>query len=439
MKNARETAFEILMKIHRNNSYSNLALDSALSSARLDNRDYSFVCALVYGVLERSVTIDYLLSKCLNRPLGKLRTQVHIILRMGVYQLLFMDKIPDSAAINESVKLTRKYDAAYASGLVNAVLRSVQKNGLVFPDKDKNIIEYYSVKYSYPHWIVRKWTDDYGEENAVGIMEKTIGRPPMTARVNTLKISREELTQRLASQGVVCEETELPNALNLSKTGDIEKLKSYKQGLFHIQDSASQYCVEALDAHEGEVVFDLCAAPGGKSFSIAQCMNNKGEIYAFDILSNRVGLIEGGAQRLGIDIIKAGLGDAGVYNESLGLADRVLCDVPCSGLGIIRRKPEIRFKSPEELDKLPDIQYGILVNSSKYVKVGGRLVYSTCALNKKENEQVCTRFLRENDGFKTLRVLESVRRFDGEDRFITLMPHINNTDGFFICAFERTE
>ncbi|MCR4925131.1 MAG: 16S rRNA (cytosine(967)-C(5))-methyltransferase RsmB [Clostridiales bacterium] len=439
MKNARQIAFDILIKIKKDNSYSNLTVDSILSSSELNSRDYSFVCAIVYGVLERSITLDYTISKYLSSPLKKLKPEVLIILRMGVYQLLFMDKVPDSAAINESVKLAKSNKSAYASALVNAVLHKVQKNGLALPDKDNNKTEYLSIKYSYPQWLIGKWIKYYGEENAVGIMEKSIGRPPMTARVNTLKTTKSDLIKELEKEGVLCENTPIENAINLYNTGDIEKLSAFKDGLFHIQDMASQYCAMALGAKRGEVVLDLCAAPGGKSFTIAQMMENEGSLLSFDIFEHRVGLIEQGAERLGINIIKASVSDAERFNSDIGMADRVLCDVPCSGLGIIRRKPEIRLKSPEDIDKLPNIQYVILVNASKYVKKGGRLIYSTCTLNKQENEKVCKRFLEENKNFKAVKVLPEVKRFNNDDKFITLLPHINNTDGFFICALERTE
>lgn len=439
MKNSRQTAFDILIKIYRDSSYSNLTLDAVLRSGVCESRDYPFICALVYGVLERGITIDYVLGQYLTQPLKKLKPEVLVTLRMGVYQLLFMDKVPDNAAVDESVKLVRANKSAFAAGLVNGVLHNVAKNGLVLPDKDNNKLKYLSVKYSCPEWLAGKWIKYYGEENAVGIMKSTLGRPPMTARVNTLKTTAAELAEKLKEEGVVCTPCAEKNAVELSQTGSIESLSAYKEGLFHIQDLASQYCAQALGANEGETVFDLCAAPGGKTFTIAQRMNNKGRILAFDMFEHRVKLIADGAKRLGIDIVDARTGDAAVFNEKLGLADRVLCDVPCSGLGIIRRKPEIRYKKPEDIDNLPDIQYGILGNAAKYVKIGGRLVYSTCSLNRLENEKVCKRFLEENGGFKPVKVLENVKRYNGDDYFITLMPHINGTDGFFICAFERVE
>ena len=210
-------------------------------------------------------------------------------------------------------------------------------------------------------------------------------------------------------------------------------LSAYKNGLFHVQDTASQICVKALGAKENETVFDLCSAPGGKSFTTAQHMNNKGKILSFDLYEHRVKLINDGAKRLGIDIIEAKTGDAAVFDEMLGCADRVLCDVPCSGFGIIRRKPEIKYKDERSFDELPDIQYKIFANASRYVKSGGRIIYSTCTLNKKENEDVCERFLREHKEFRAVSVLEEF----GESSFVTLMPHKNNSDGFFIASFEK--
>ena len=224
--------------------------------------------------------------------------------------------------------------------------------------------------------------------------------------------------------------------MQISDTGDIEKLSSYKNGLFHVQDLASQLCAKALEAKENMTVFDVCSAPGGKAFTVAEHMNNKGIIKAFDIHEHRVKLINNGAERLGISIIEGKTGDAEQYDSSNGFADRVLCDVPCSGLGIVRRKPEIRYKEKILIDKLPLLQYRILENASNYVKTSGRLIYSTCTLNPAENEEVCKKFLQNHKEFKQVQPLNDI---NSEDGYITLMPHIHGTDGFFIAAFERLD
>lgn len=436
MKNARQTAFDILSKIQKDSSYSNLTIDSFLASVCLDEVDSAFVSALVYGVLESSFTLDYQLAANLKQPLKKLKPQVLTVLRLGAYQLLFMDKVPESAAVNESVKLIKANGCSFASGLVNAVLRNVAKKGLCLPDESDKTF-YYSVKYSFPQELVKFWIKSYGEENTVGIMESCSGRPPLIVRANTLKVTADELASTLKNEGIESKSSVVTDSLELGKCGSVERLKSFKDGLFHVQDAASQFCIAALDPQPGETVLDLCAAPGGKSFTVAERMNNTGKIIACDIHNHRLDLIKSGAARLGITNIECIVNDAAVYNENLPMADRVLCDVPCSGLGIVRRKPEIRCKPLDTLKELPPVQGKILDTASRYVKKGGTLVYSTCALNPKENENVCKSFLESHPDFKSK--LPSFAR-EGmfiRDGFITLMPHINGTDGFFIAVFER--
>ncbi len=432
MINTRKVAFEALMKIEKDSAFSNITLDAFLNRYQMDSRDKAFVSALFYGVIERKLTLDYNLSRYLQKPLHKLKPEAIIILRTGAYQLLFMDKVPSSAAVNESVKLSKKY-CSYASGLINAVLRKVDKNGLNLPDTD-DIACYLSVKYSCNKWLCEKWIKEYGYENAEGILSASAGSPDIFIRVNTTKINTDDLIRALKEDDIVCEKTYINDALKINLNGkDIEKLNTYKKGYFHVQDLASQICVKALDAKAGETVFDLCSAPGGKAYTAAEYMENNGKILCFDKYESRVELINKGAVRLGLDIINGSVSDALVYRKDLGKADKVLCDVPCSGTGIIRRKPEIKYKSAEELKELPNIQYAILKNGSKYVKSGGRLVYSTCALSKSENEDVCEKFLKENKNFVKVSALPNI----SSEAFITLMPHINSSDGFYIACFER--
>lgn len=440
MKSARQAAFEILIKMHRDSAYSNLAIDSKLNECKMNSKDKALVTAIVYGVLERKITLDYVISLHLKQSINKLKPEVLVILRKGAYQILFMDKIPVSAAINESVNLSKKNKCVFASGLINAVLRNISRYEIEFPDykKDKNF--YYSIKYSCPADIVGLWIDSYGEDTAVKIMESSLETAPTVVRVNTLKTTTNELVNIFSEQGIsasICKEIE--NAIVLEKAGSIENIKAYKDGLFHIQDTASQLCCKALNAKGDDVVFDLCAAPGGKSFTICEYMKNDGFVYSFDLYKERVKLIEDGAKRLGVTNLNAKTLDASVFDDSIGFADKVLCDVPCSGLGIIRRKPEIKYKRLEDIDNLPNIQYDILQTASKYVKKGGRLLYSTCSLNLAENDEVCDRFLEENKQFSVVKSLENVNTFNNNSNYLTLMPHINNSDGFFIATFVRTE
>lgn len=434
MSNPRQIALEALLKTTKDGAYSNLTLDAVLSKSDLDTRDKSFVSNLFYGVIERQLTIDYQLSLYLSKPLKKLKPEVLAILRLGAYQILFMDKVPDSAAVNESIKLSKKNGASFASGLINAVLRKVSVAGVVLPDEGKTQ-EYLSVKYSCPLWLVKKWINEYGADDTAAFLQASLGSAETYIRVNNTKISADELIFILENENVDCEKTYNENTLKIGLKGqDIENLESFRNGYYHVQDMASQLCAKALGAKEGDIVFDLCSAPGGKAYTVAESMNDKGKVLCFDIYENRVNLILKGAERLGLSSIEGRVGDASVFNADLGLADKVLCDVPCSGLGIIRRKPEIKYKSEEELADLPAIQYSIIANASKYVKNGGRLVYSTCTLSKAENEDIVAEFLKNHSNFKAAQVFEN-----SSSTNMTLMPHKNESDGFFIACFERDD
>lgn len=420
--NDRSIAYKILLKIEKDKAYSNLTLDSILGKEKAGYEP--FVRALVYGVIERKITLDYILSEFLSQPIHKLKPQVLTVLRMGVYQIKFMDKIPVSAAVNESVKLIKQQGFSFASGLVNSVLRKTANSEILYPEKNDSI-EYLSVRYSCPADLVQKYINDYGFENAVGILSTSLENPPLIIRVNTLKISPEELIERLKTEDVEACECDFNGALTV-KSGNIFSTDCHSEGLFHVQDLASQMCINALDPKPCETVLDMCAAPGGKSFTIAEKMQNKGEIYSFDLYEHRLALIESGAKRLGIDIIKAQVRDASAVYDDIPNADKILCDVPCSGLGVIRRKPEIKYKDLGFIDKLTDLQYNIICSASAYLKKGGRLVYSTCSLNKAENEKVCERFLKLHNGFKLINGYP-----------VTLMPHIDKTDGFFFAVFTK--
>lgn len=420
--NDRALAYKILLKIEKDKAYSNLTLDAALEKEEAGYEP--FVRALVYGVTERKITLDYILSGLLTQPLKKLKPQVLTVLRMGIYQIKFMDKIPVSAAVNESVKLVKQQGFSFASGLVNSVLRKTADSEIKYPE-NKVSAEYLSVKYSCPIPLVNKYINDYGYENALGVLRSSLEVPPLIIRVNTLKTTADELIFRLESENITATVCDTDCALKIDG-GNVFGTQCYKDGLFHVQDTASQKCINALDPKPYETVLDMCAAPGGKSFTIAEKMQNKGEIYSFDLYEHRLSLIDSGAKRLGIDIIKTSARDASKIYDNVPKADKILCDVPCSGLGVIRRKPEIKYKDLGFIDKLTDLQYNIICSSASYLKKGGRLVYSTCSLNKDENENVCARFLKEHKDFK----------LTGESP-VTLMPHTHNTDGFFFAVFTK--
>ena len=414
----RFLAYKILNKIERDKAYSNITVDVVLNENEATSAP--FVCALVYGVIERKITIDFFLSKFLSQPIKKLNPQVLTILRMGVYQIKFMDKIPDSAAVNESVKLSKKVKCAFASGLINSVLRKIASNEIQLPETDNKIYDL-SIKYSCPESLVEHYINDYGYIQAEKILSSSLGSAPLFIRVNTLKVKPEELISQLEQEGIIAKQVENNETSLEIISGSAFKSECYKKGYFHAQDLASQTCIDSLDPQENEIVFDLCSAPGGKSFTIAEKMNNKGKIYSFDLYEHKIKLINDGANRLGIDIIDAQIWDASVFNPQLPTADKVLCDVPCAGLGVIRRKPEIKYKDFTFVDKLCDLQYNILNNASLYVKENGVLVYSTCSLSKKENENICERFLSEHSDYKS-------------DEMVTLIPH-KDSDGFFFAKF----
>lgn len=433
-KSARQIAFEILLKIENDNAYSNIAVDSAIKAYNPNSTDCAFISRLVYGVVERKITLDYAISKYLNSSLNRLKKPVLVALRLGAYQILFADKIPQSAAVNESVKIVKDNKCGFASGMVNAVLRKIANDGLSFSE-DMSESELISVTYSVPKDFANLIIHHYGLDNAKKFFSCALESKKIYIRVNTVKITPENLKKELENEGVCVKETVLTDAFEITFNGAVYNLEAYKNGYFHVEDISSQLCVKALELFEGATAIDVCAAPGGKSFAIAECMNNNGTLYSCDIYPQRTDLVTKGAKRLGLDCIKPAVNDASVFNENFPLADRVLCDVPCSGLGIIGKKPEIKYKKLDEIKSLLPIQKTILETSSRYVKVGGRLVYSTCSVNPNENRKICDAFLKEHGEFKSVRVLPEVERTVDEGDYLTLFPHTNNCDGFFIAAF----
>lgn len=422
----RRFVLKLLLRLEESDSYSNILLDKELSKQDFTVQEKSFITALFYGVTERRITLDYYISKLSKVRLKKMDPDILNILRMGIYQIMYMDSVPDSAAVNESVILAKK--SKRLSGFVNGILRTFirEREKFVLP-KDKGTR--LSILYSCPQWIVNKLINEYGEENATDFLESSLKPSEVFLRTNTTKIDSKSLVKRLSDENInskICEFDE--NSITVK--GGVFHTKAYEDGLFHAQDYSSQYAVKILAPKPGERVLDICSAPGGKAFTAAELMQNKGELIACDLYEQRVGLIKSGAYRLGLDIIDAQVNDALVYNESFGEFDRVLCDVPCSGLGVIKRKPEIKYKKKEEFDELPEIQLEILKCTSRYVKPGGRLVYSTCTLNKSENEEVVLKFLEQNKDFLPDKVIDG-----GFTK--TVFPKDFNSDGFFISVLKR--
>lgn len=418
MANARKIAIKALLKIENKSAYSNITLNSVFSQVEVSPEDKSFVTALVYGVLDRRITLRYILKKFIKTPLKKISGYTLAVLETALYQIMYMDKIPNFSAVDEAVKLIKNSKENKNSGFVNAVLRNILRQENLLPKGDT--AEDLSVIYSCPIDIVNSFINDYGKENAKEFLSQSLLPAPVTIKVNTVKTNVDYVKENI---GVECKDTEIDNALVLKEGIDIAKNPLYKNGLFFVQDLASQKTVSILNPKPNERMLDLCAAPGGKTFSAAINMQNKGEIVSCDLYSQRVSLIEKSAKRLGLDIVKATLNDATVFNENLGLFDCVLCDVPCSGLGIIRRKPDIKYKDFNEFDSLIEIQLKILKTAVKYLKPGGRILYSTCTLRKKENENVVNSFLLEYNEFH--------KKYEH-----TFLPHIDKTDGFYCALLE---
>lgn len=440
--NPRTLAFNILYKVEEEKAYSNITINNMLKESGLKSLDSSFVSAIVYGVLEKKITLDYIIKQNSKLPLRKIESKTLIILRIGMYQLLYMDRVPDSAAVNESVKLAKKKGLMKSCGFINAVLRSFirKEKSFSLPEESKKE-EYLSVKYSCPKELIELWLGAYGEKATVEMLMALEGRPPVTVRVNTLKVTLDELVKEFEKEGVSARPAVLPDSLNIRFSGSLENLQAYKNGYFHVQDGAAILCSLIAGPESGNTVYDVCSAPGGKSFTMAQLMENKGKLFSFDLYQHKLNLIKKGAKRLGIDIIAAEIRDGTKEDtERAENADVVLCDVPCSGTGIIRRKPEIRYKDNTYDRELSEIQYVILCESAKLVKHGGRLVYSTCALDPKENGEQIKRFLREHEGFKgkAIELPNEIKRTIEEEEYeITLFPQTNGTDGFYIALLQK--
>ena len=436
MSNARSLVVRLLTKVDDKNSYSNIILSDALDKSELSVRDKKFASALFYGVIERKLTLDEIIRDNCNNKSQKIGTQLRNILRCGIYQLLYMDSVPDNSAVDESVKLAKASKNPAGAGFVNALLREFVRKGKELP-KRKNKVEQLSVEYSCPVWLVRKWMSEYGENVCLNMLRTSLGQAPTTVRVNTVYAPLEDTLGMLSDEGIMFDKSNaLANCLNLYLSTSVEQTNAYRSGRIHVQDLACQFCVAAVDAKPGDTVLDLCSAPGGKAFTIAEYMNNMGVVYAYDLHPNRVALISSGAERLGLGCITAAVNDAKKFSEDIPAADRVLCDVPCSGLGVIRRKPEIKYKSPEDFERLPQIQYDILSTSSGYVKPGGILVYSTCTLSRAENDEVADRFLKENPDFASCELGEAFGSDKHKSR-MTFTPYQHDSDGFFVAKFKR--
>ncbi len=437
MTDPRYLAVKLLDKTFGSGSYSNIQLNAGLDSSDLDDRGKRLCSAIYYGVIQRRISLDYVIGRLSKRPIEKMDSIVVNILRAGIYQLEYMELVPDTAAVNESVKLAKKFGKTSAAGMVNAVLRNFIRQEKKIYEGEIDSIEAMSIEYSCPEELVKSLTNDYGKEFAFHFLVHSVEKRPVCLRRNQLRCNAKELQKamggiKLLSVG----NPELPECSHVIKGGDITATKAFKNGYFHVQGMSSQYCCLALAPTEKDLVLDICAAPGGKTFTMAEMMNGKGKIYAFDLHEKRAELIRKGAERLGLTNIRAAAGDATKYNPELPEFTKILCDVPCSGYGVIAKKPEIKYKPLSDFARLPEIQYSIAENALRYLAVGGEMVYSTCTVRKAENDDVVERLLREHPELEPVELPEMLLRKFGTKA--TLSPMYGFDDGFFVAKFRKT-
>ena len=437
----REIALKALYKIDKEDAYSNIALDETIKKNRrkLDDRDVGFISEIVYGVITWRLTIDEIIKKYSNIRLKKISPWILNILRMGIYQIVFLDKIPKSAAVNESVNLAKRYGHKGSSNFVNAILRKVEKKDYETFFEIKNPIERISKTTSMPVWIIEELLKENDIQKVEEICKASNIKPKVVIRINNLKTDKQELENLLKERNITFQQGEFEDFLILEKAKNIEQLDLFKQGYFTIQDEGAGLIAKILNPKPNEVILDACSSPGGKTSYMAELMNDKGEIIAWDLHSHRVKLVEETAKRLGIHIIRTQCQDATIYKEEYKEKfDKILLDVPCLGIGVLKRKPDIKWKrKPEDIEEISNIQKNILQTCSKYVKSNGQIVYSTCSIFSEENDKIIDEFLQKNPDFiygkiQTLNAEKNVQNLNK----IQLYQN-EQTDGFFMCKLQK--
>ena len=427
----RKRVVKILMNIDKVESYVNIEMNKLRGEKIYNSVDIRFIGQVVNGVVKHRISIDYIISKCSKVPVKKIAPYILAILRSGIYQKIYMDKVPDSAAVNESVKIVKKSSVSRLCGYVNAVLRAADKSYLDL--LDLNTPEGISIYYSYPLWLVERWVDNFGLDFTKELLKSFNETPSLHVR-RGVQFDSESFLESLKDDGVYPEKIQFDFApefdycYKITNIGELSDLKAYNDSLFYIQDPAASFASYLLSPQKGQTVIDMCAAPGGKSVFVAELMENTGRVIAADIYEHKLELIKSNCAKRDISIVEPVICDATVRNEEyINIADRVLCDVPCSGFGIIKRKPDIKYARCEnDIKSLSCLGYNILENASSYLKNGGVLVYSTCTLESDENENVIKKFLDKHSDFKPF-------PFDGDKFYKTFYPHIDKTDGFFVC------
>lgn len=439
--NTRQAAFVSLQKYENGGKYLNIEADTAIRRNALEGADRALYTNIVYGTVERRITLEYLLAQLCDRPLEKIDRNVAIILRMSLYQLRYLDRVPAYAVLQEAGELTRRFAAQSAVGFVNAVLREYERRGaeIAMPSPQADFERYLSVTYSYPAWFCALLVRCYGKRRAEAILKAFEKNPPLTLFPNLLKTDRAGLLRALRAEGIACEETRYsPYGVRLSRHVPIDAITPLAQGLCFVQDEASQLAALALGAAPAQTILDSCACPGGKSFALALLCGDKAKIISCDLHENKLSLVRRGAEKLGIASVEAQARDSGAFYPPFENAfDRVLCDVPCSGLGVLSKKPDIREKKEEEIERLPAVQRRILENCARYVRPGGELVYSTCTVHPAENEEQIKVFLREHPEFSLQPFMLGQETVQGMQ---TLLPdRYAGMDGFFIAKLRKTE
>ena len=441
MDKAREKALKILAQVHQQGAYANVALARELRQGELTDMDRRFVTELVYGAVKAGDTLDWVIKKYLKLPWRKVDSLIQEILRLGAYQLLYMDKVPASAACNESVELAKKYGNQGAAKFVNGVLRTMvrQPEKGKFPEGQGNATVQLALTEQHPEWLVRRWIKEFGYDEAKELCQFNNRQAPVSIRTNTLKTSPSELMLQLTALGVeAVRSSYVDEGFVLEGHGSLDALAPLQEGYCQVQDESSMLVAHVVDPQPGDFVLDVCSAPGGKTTHMAALMEDRGRIVACDIYDHKLQRVMDNAHRLGIHIIEPKLKDAReIHEEFAGQADRVLVDAPCSGLGVLRRKPDSRWrKAPELLKELPKLQLEILESASACVKDGGILVYSTCTIAQEENQDVVKAFLAQHSEF----VLENTGErlpVPRTDEMVQLYPQRDGTDGFFIACMRR--
>ena len=437
-RDARDAALEALLQMERKGAWSDGSLKRITAQAGLDGRDAALCTRLTYGVVQNRTLLDYYIDSWCSQRAVRLEPVVAGVLRLGIYQILFMDKVPDRAAVHETVELVKRRGKTRAAGMVNAVLRKcvASKNALP-PLPQKDTAERLTVQYSHPKWLVERLTALVGEQETEAFLRLDNKPVPTVIQTNILKTTPDALAEDLRAAGVELRvHPWLEGCFEVTGTGDLERLPAFAEGRCTVQDAAARLAAVTADPQPGDRVLDVCAAPGGKSFAMAMLMGNRGDILSCDTPPHKLKLIESGAARLGITIVRTALADGRECHAAwVEQADVVLADVPCSGLGIIRKKPDIRWKDPALLAQLPPIQAAILDNAAGYVRPGGVLVYSTCTVLPEENSGVAETFLAAHPEFtKEEFTLPGIGKCDGD---VTLWPQRHGTDGFYICRMRR--